>query len=211
MYLVVEGVIGVGKTSLSRLLQPVFNADIQLEVFEENPFLSNFYADRKRYAFQTQIFFLLSRYRQQFELTKRDLEKENLISDYSFAKDSIFAVLNLEGDELATYHSVHNALAERIPDPDLTIYLQASTDIAMERIALRDREYERNMDRSYINDLNQSYEEHYRQHPENVLTIDTSSMDFVHKPEHLNDIIHRIRTALGIPPFQPELPFSGIG
>jgi deoxyguanosine kinase len=211
MYLVVEGVIGVGKTSLSRLLQPVFNADIQLEVFEENPFLSNFYADRKRYAFQTQIFFLLSRYRQQFELTKRDLEKENLISDYSFAKDSIFAVLNLDGDELATYYSVHNALAERIPDPDLTIYLQASTDIAMERIALRDREYERNMDRSYIHDLNQSYEEHYRQHPENVLTIDTSNLDFVHKPEHLNDIIHRIRTALGIPPFQPELPFSGIG
>jgi len=211
MYLVVEGVIGVGKTSLARLLQPVFNAGLQLEVFEENPFLSNFYADRKRYAFQTQIFFLLSRYRQQYDLTHRDLQKTNLVSDYSFSKDSIFAVLNLDGDELATYYSVLNALAERIPEPDLTVYLQVSTDIAMQRIALRDRAYERNMDRDYIDALNNSYETYYRKHPENVLAIDTSEMDFVHQPEHLKEIINRIRAALGIPPFQPELPFSGIG
>ncbi len=211
MYLVIEGVIGVGKTSLARLLQPVFNADIQLEVFEENPFLSNFYADRKRYAFQTQIFFLLSRYRQQFELTKRDLIRENLISDYSFVKDSIFAVLNLDGDELSTYHSVHSALAERIPSPDLTVYLQVHTDIAMQRIAQRDRSYERNMDRSYIQALNNAYDSHYSQHPDQVLAIDTSDLDFVHQPDHLHKIIQRIRAALGIPPFQPELPFTGIG
>ncbi len=211
MYLVIEGVIGVGKTSLARLLQPVFHADIQLEVFEENPFLSNFYADRKRYAFQTQIFFLLSRYRQQFELTRRDLIKDNLISDYSFVKDSIFAALNLDGDELATYHSVHSALAERIPLPDLTVYLQVDTDIAMQRIAYRDRAYERNMDRSYIQALNNAYESHYTQNPEQVLAIDTSDLDFVHQPDHLHKIIQRIRAALGIPPFQPELPFAGIG
>ena len=211
MYLVIEGVIGVGKTSLARLIQPVFHADIQLEVFEENPFLSNFYADRQRYAFQTQIFFLLSRYRQQFELTKRDLDKENLISDYSFIKDSIFAALNLDGDELETYHSVHSALAERIPLPDLTVYLQVETDTALKRIALRDREYERNMDPDYIAALNDAYEDHYSSHPENVLAIDTTDLDFVHQPDHLHGIIHRIRAALGIPPFQPELPFSRIG
>lgn len=119
MYLAIEGVIGVGKTSLARLLQPAFNSELLLEIFEENPFLGDFYADRNRYAFQTQIFFLLSRYRQQREAVPAALAKGNLISDYTFEKDSLFAHLNLSNDELDTYTSVHKALGERIQTPDL--------------------------------------------------------------------------------------------
>jgi len=130
MYLAIEGIIGVGKTSLARLLQPIFDSELLLEIFEENPFLSNFYADRKRYAFQTQVFFLLSRYHQQHDVVPKTLAKSDLIADYTFAKDALFAHLNLEGDELATYTLVHQALAERIPIPDLIVYLKVETDIA---------------------------------------------------------------------------------
>src|SRR5512136_1933566 len=119
MYIAIEGVIGVGKTTLARLLQPSFeNADLLLEVFEENPFLSDFYGDRARYAFQTQIFFLLSRYHQQnSNVPKMLAEGRNLIADYTFAKDALFAGINLHGDELDMYHRVHEALGEKIPKP----------------------------------------------------------------------------------------------
>lgn len=210
MYLVIEGVIGVGKTSLARLLHPIFNADIMLEIFEENPFLSKFYSDREQYAFQTQIFFLLSRYHQQTNLATFNLSHDSIISDYSFQKDAIFARLNLTGDELDTYQNVHEALAERIPIPDLTVYLRVTTDVAMQRITLRDRSYERNMERSYISDLNKSYEDYFNNTEQNVLMIDTSSLDFVHNPEHLNHIVNNIRAALGIPPYQPMLPFDRV-
>lgn len=210
MYLVIEGVIGVGKTSLARLLQPIFNADIILEIFEENPFLSKFYSDREQYAFQTQIFFLLSRYHQQTNLAALNLPHNKIISDYSFQKDAIFARLNLAGDELDTYRNVHEALAERIPIPDLTVYLRVTTDVAMQRITLRDRSYERNMERAYISDLNKSYEDYFNNTEQNVLMIDTSSLDFVHNPEHLNHIVNNIRAALGIPPYQPMLPFDRV-
>ena len=209
MYLAIEGVIGVGKTSLARLLQPIFDAELLLEVFEENPFLSNFYTDRKRYAFQTQIFFLLSRYHQQHDVVPNTLVKSDLIADYTFAKDEIFAHLNLEGDELDTYTLVHQALAERIPTPDLIVYLKVETDIAMQRITMRDRSYERLMERSYMNDLNQSYEAFFSDHTAcPVLTIDTNPLDFVANKSHLAHITNRIRAALGIPPFQPELPLE---
>jgi deoxyguanosine kinase len=211
MYLAIEGVIGVGKTTLARLLQPVFEAEVLLEAFEENPFLSKFYDDRKRYAFQTQIFFLLSRYRQQRDVPKA-LESGNLIADYTFGKDALFARLNLEGDELETYHLVHEALAERIIRPDLILYLRATTDIALQRIALRDRPFERNMDRQYIDELNQTYEQYFTnkqiQQRQKILVIDSSPIDFVANAEHLRLIINRTRAALGVPPFQPELPFQ---
>ena len=142
MYLAIEGVIGVGKTTLARLLQPFFDAEISLEVFEENPFLSDFYADRERYAFQTQIFFLLSRYHQQRRHIPDVLRRgANLISDYTFDKDALFAGINLRGDELEMYYKVHEALAEKIPPPDLIVYLRAGTDVLMQRIAMRDRPY----------------------------------------------------------------------
>lgn len=209
MYIAIEGVIGVGKTSLARLLQPEFQAEVVLEIFEENPFLSDFYGDRKRYAFQTQIFFLLSRYRQQRETIPDLLAKGNLLSDYTFEKDSIFAHLNITGDELETYNLVHEALAERIQTPDLIVYLRADTDTAMQRIATRDRSYERNMERDYIEDLNQAYEGFFSDYGgTRVLTLDTTPLDFVTSKEHLNFITNRIKAAMSIPPYQQELPLQ---
>src|SRR5512137_902209 len=154
MYIAIEGVIGVGKTSLVRLLQPRFGAAGLLEVFEENPFLSSFYADRERYAFQTQMFFLLSRYHQQRRAVPEALAQGPLLADYTFAKDALFARINLKGDELELYDNLHNALAEKIPMPDLIVYLRASTTMLMQRIARRDRPYERQMEATYIDALN---------------------------------------------------------
>ncbi|MEJ5224185.1 MAG: deoxynucleoside kinase [Anaerolineales bacterium] len=209
MFIAIEGVIGVGKTTLARLLQPSFQAEILLEVFEENPFLSDFYADRERYAFQTQIFFLLSRYRQQRETVVSTLrDGRTLISDYTFAKDALFARINLRGDELEMYHRVHEALAEKIPTPDLTVYLYASTDVLMQRIALRDRPYERAMERAYIAELGAAYDEFFATLTAPHITIDTTHMDFVRYPEHLKEIENRIREALGITPYQPSLPLA---
>lgn len=207
MYLAIEGVIGVGKTTLARLLQPRFeNAELLLEVFEENPFLSDFYGDRARYAFQTQIFFLLSRYRQQNSTVPAILNaKKKLLADYTFAKDSLFARINLAGDELTMYHRVHEALAEKIPLPNLTVYLSASVDTLMTRIALRDRPYERSMERAYIAELVAAYDEFFTQTTVPKLIIDSNSLDFVRHPEHLNLIENKIRAALGISPFQPTL------
>lgn len=211
MYIAIEGVIGVGKTTLARLLQQPFQASLLLEVFEENPFLSSFYEDRARYAFQTQIFFLLSRYHQQRKGVSEHLERgETLIADYTFEKDSLFARINLSGDELEMYYRVHEALAEKIVRPDLVVYLRASTPRLMQRIALRDRPYERNMDEGYIETLNCAYEDFYKKPHDgtNVLTIDTNEMDYVHNPQHLKDVENRIRQALRLAPFQPELPID---
>ncbi len=209
MYLAIEGVIGVGKTSLARLLQPVFNAELLLEVFEENPFLSDFYSDRHRYAFQTQIYFLLSRYRQQHHAVPQALTNGDLIADYTFAKDALFAGLNLTGDEIETYQLVHNALAERIPSPDLIVYLRVSTDVAMQRIATRDRSYERNMEVSYIEELNVAYEDFFNQYDElPVLYIDSTALDFVSHPNDLEHVADRIRQKLQIPPYQQDLPLE---
>jgi deoxyguanosine kinase len=211
MYVAIEGVIGVGKTTLARLLQPAFNAEILLEVFEENPFLSDFYADRERYAFQTQIFFLLSRYHQQRRTVHEILAAgKNLLADYTFAKDALFAQINLQGDELDMYYKVHEALAEKIEKPDLLVYLQASTDTLMQRIAFRDRSYERQMERSYIEELNQAYEKFFAKPFDHapVLTLETDHLNIIQNPGHLKLIENRIRQSLGLPPFQQTLPLS---
>ncbi|MGD0575974.1 MAG: deoxynucleoside kinase [Anaerolineales bacterium] len=213
MYLAIEGVIGVGKTTLARLLQPIFSAELLLEVFEENPFLKLFYQDRERYAFQTQIFFLLSRYSQQHQAVPEALQRGTLIADYTFAKDALFARINLHGDEMVMYQRVHEALAERIPPPDLIVYLRADTEALMQRIAQRDRPYERQMDRAYIDQLNGAYEDFLRQplHGVAVLPIDTNHLNFVHSREDLDFIAQRVRGALGLVPYQPELPLPGPG
>ena len=211
MYIAIEGVIGVGKTTLARLLQASFNAEVLLEIFEENPFLSDFYADRARYAFQTQIFFLLSRYHQQNNNVPKILvENKNLIADYTFAKDALFAGINLKGDELDMYHKVHEALGEKIPKPNLLVYLQASTDTLMNRIAFRDRSYERQMERSYINELNLAYEDFFSKPFDHtpVLKIETNDLDIIHNTEHLKLIENRIRETLNLHPFQPSLPLE---
>jgi len=211
MYIAIEGVIGVGKTSLARLLQPSYSANLLLEIFEENLFLTNFYQDRARYAFQTQIFFLLSRYHQQRNSVPANLAKKTaLISDYTFDKDAIFANLNLKGDELDMYYAVHEALAEKIPVPDLIVYLRASTDVLMQRITLRDRSYERSMEREYINDLNNAYDMYFlsSNHNRRVLVLETNELDFVHSEKDLQWVDNRIRQTLQLPPFQPELPIE---
>ncbi len=205
-YVAIEGPIGVGKTTLARLLQPELGASLLLEVFEENPFLKDFYRDRERYAFQTQIFFLLSRYHQQHKAVPKALEKGPLISDYTFAKDRIFAHLNLRNEELALYEQLHAAMAEKIPVPTLVIYLRASLDVLMERIALRDRPYERNMDRDYIRELSEAYEEffaHYNQTP--VLTLDTDNLNYVRNSDDFTLVLERVRSALRHVPYQQPL------
>lgn len=213
MYFAIEGVIGVGKTTLARLLQPQMEANLLLEVFEENPFLSNFYSDRARYAFQTQIFFLLSRYHQQNRSIPQLLaEGKPLISDYTFEKDALFASINLKGDELEMYYRVHEALAEKMTPPSLVVYLRASTETLMQRITMRDRPYERNMEVGYIQELNQAYDDFYLtggQRKTPVLVIDSNTLDFVHRPEDLDWIENRVRQALLMAPFQPELPLAG--
>lgn len=207
MYIAIEGVIGAGKTTLARMLKPKFkNAEVLLEVFEENPFLSDFYGDRARYAFQTQLFFLLSRYHQQNEIVHKFSGLEStLITDYTFFKDALFARINLKGDELDMYHKVHQALAEKIPLPDLTIYLSADVDTLMDRIALRDRAYERTMDRAYIAELVSAYDDFIGSLKTPYLIIDSDPLDFVKNKEHLNLIENKIRSALDILPFQPAL------
>jgi len=214
MYIAIEGVIGVGKTTLARLLQPVFQSGLLLEVFEENPFLSNFYADRQRYAFQTQIFFLLSRYHQQRRSVPEILGSGDcLIADYTFEKDALFAGINLQGDELEMYYRVHEALAEKIPLPDIIVYLSAEIDVLLQRISQRDRSYERNMERGYIEQLAQAYDAFFTQRQGDitprkvpVLTIDTNYLDYVRNPDDLKTVEYRIRQALKLPPFQGELP-----
>ncbi|MBN2045922.1 MAG: deoxynucleoside kinase [Anaerolineales bacterium] len=211
MYIAIEGVIGVGKTTLARMLQPRFLAELQLEVFEENPFLADFYSDRERYAFQTQIFFLLSRYHQQRKSVKEMVANGfHLITDYTFAKDALFASINLKGDELEMYYRVHEALGEKVRLPDLIVYLQADTEVLMQRIAMRDRSYERNMEISYIEDLNKAYDDHFKHHYQGppVLEICTNELDFVKNHEHLDLIDRMIRSKLTLILKQDTLPLG---
>jgi deoxyadenosine/deoxycytidine kinase len=205
-YIAIEGVIGVGKSTLARLLQPILSAEILLEVFEENPFLARFYQDRERYAFQTQTFFLLSRYQQQHEAIPRALARSHLVSDYTFDKNKIFARLTLSGDELEMYERVQDTLAERIPTPDLIVYLRASVDVLLERIELRDRAYERGMDREYISALAQVYDDYFgnaRTAP--VLVLDTNALDYVHRAQDLDKVVTLIRAKLREGAYQETL------
>jgi deoxyadenosine/deoxycytidine kinase/NTP pyrophosphatase (non-canonical NTP hydrolase) len=206
-YLVIEGAIGVGKTTLARMLRDSFNTNLILEVFEENPFLAKFYESRARYAFQTQMFFLLSRYRQQQQNILPWLRKDALISDYMFAKDRLFARLNLVGDEWDVYQQIHTALTEQIPTPDLIVYLQADIDVLMARIAQRDRPYERDMDRGYLDAVRQAYEEYFGSKQEApVLFVDTNPLNFVTNPADFQFIVDRIRSVLREGTFQQHLP-----
>lgn len=197
-YVAIEGPIGVGKTSLVNLLAKKFSARPLLEIAEENPFLGRFYQDMGRYAFQTQLFFLLNRYRQQMNLVQQDLFEEMVISDYLFSKDKIFAYMTLDDAELSLYEQVYNMLQSRVPRPDVAVYLQASTDTLMERLKLRARDFEKGISRKYVNDLNDAYNYyffHYRESP--LLVISTTSIDFVRNEADLDDLAKRIMSMKG--------------
>ena len=190
----IEGVIGVGKTSLAHLLEERMNAKLVMEKFDENPFLADFYLDPERYAFQTQLFFLLSRYRQQQELRQTDVFHKLVISDYMFVKDRLFASLNLDDKEMSLYDSVAKILEKNILNPDLVIYLQAETPKLMERITLRGRDFEKSMSPDYIDALNQVYNEYFFRYQESsLLIINTNDIDFVHNEEDLEEVIRYIR------------------
>ena len=195
-YIVVEGPIGVGKTSLSNILAGRLSARRVFEIVEENPFLANFYSDRQKYAFQTQIFFLLSRFKQQQELFQPDLFHSVTVSDYLFAKDRIFACLTLDSHELALYERVFEALAPRVTRPDLVIFLKARLDVLLYRIRKRGREFERQFDVGYLEELVHAYNEffsHYTETP--LLVVDTSDIDFVNNEGDLKGLLASIDRA----------------
>ncbi|MDZ7716061.1 MAG: deoxynucleoside kinase [Balneolaceae bacterium] len=192
-FIAIEGVIGVGKTSLAKLLTKRHNARLVLEQFEDNPFLPKFYQDRERYAFPTQMAFLASRFKQQQSMLSKDLFQDLTISDYIFEKDRIFARLNLQEDELALYDSIFNIMTGISARPDLVIYLQSSVDRLMENIRQRDREYERHISRSYLQELSDAYNHffyHYNKSP--LIIINTSEIDFVSNENHLDYIEEQI-------------------
>jgi deoxyadenosine/deoxycytidine kinase len=192
-YLVIEGVIGAGKTSLSRMLSDRLTAELVLEEVEDNPFLKDFYRDRTRFAFQTQMHFLFSRYQQQRNLRQTDLFTDKLVADYLFQKDRIFASLNLVDKELALYERLVGWLELDVVKPDVVVYLQASTETLMQRITHRNRSFEKDMDRSYIERLNDAYNHyffHYTDTP--LLVVNTNRIDFVNQPDDFEDLLKRI-------------------
>ena len=192
-YIVTEGPLGVGKTSLTTLLAEELGARLVLEQAEDNPFLSDFYKDSARYRFQTQMFFLLNRYSQQEEMAQPDLFTRITISDYLFAKDRIFAYLNLNDHELALYEQIYQMLEPKIVRPDLVIFLQADTDTLLRRIKLRNRSFEKDINHDYIAAVNEAYNQyffHYSETP--LLVINTSDIDFVHRREDLDDLIKQV-------------------
>jgi deoxyadenosine/deoxycytidine kinase len=192
-YIVVEGPIGVGKTTLTRALAKRFNARSVFEIVEENPFLASFYQDRNKFAFQTQLFFLLSRFKQQQELFQQDLFSQVTVSDYLFAKDRIFASITLDPNELALYERVYEHLGPRVMKPDLVIYLQARLDVLLARIKRRGREFERKFDADYLAELSRTYNDFFHRYDETpLLVINTSDIDFVDSESDFEELIRAV-------------------
>ena len=193
-YIVIEGPIGVGKTSLAKLLAKEFRARCVLERPDKNPFLSHFYQDRKKYAFQAQVFFLLTRFQQQQEISQLDLFNQVTLSDYLFDKDRIFALLNLDEHEFALYEKIFQLLGGRIPTPDLVIFLQAKPEVLLQRIKSRNITYEREIELDYLKRLTETYNDyffHYEQSP--LLVVNTSEIDFVKRKEDLEQLLREIK------------------
>jgi len=192
-YIVVEGPIGVGKTSLAKILAAEFQARCVFEKVEDNPFLPKFYEDRETYAFQNQLFFLLSRYQQQRELIQQDLFSQNMVADYLFAKDKIFATLTLNSEELSLYQQIYQLLDTRIPKPDLVVYLQARPEVLYKRIKKRDKKYERGVTLEYLEEVAQAYNRYFFQYDETpLLVVNTSEIDFVSSGKDLADLTKEI-------------------
>jgi deoxyguanosine kinase len=192
-HIAIEGVIGSGKTTLARKLGELLPAKLVLEKFEENPFLEKFYDDPDRYAFQTQMFFLLSRYKQQQELLQADLFHRYLITDYIFEKDKIFAYLNLGDDELKLYETLLASVERMVPTPDLVVYIQASVDRLMANIRKRGRPVEKQISEEYIRDLNEAYNYFFfRYKAAPLLIVNATHIDFVNSESHYEDLLMEI-------------------
>lgn len=192
-YIAVEGVIGVGKTSFATLLAERLGATLELDDGYQNPFLPDFYRNRERHAFTTQLYFLLSRFQRQQLLRTHDLFSEKIVTDYLFARDALFASVTLSEMELKLYEKILPILERDIPQPELVIYLQASTDALMHRIRKRNVECERHIDREYIERLGEAYNYfffHYTDTP--LLVVKTDHIDFVNDVNHLNDIVDQL-------------------
>ncbi len=192
-FIAVEGAIGAGKTSLVSLLEKQYGARVILEENDSNPFISKFYEDQDTYSFQTQIFFLLSRYNQYMELAQRDLFNSVVVIDYLFQRDKIFAQLNLEDHEYRLYEQIFNLIGPKAPKPDLVIFLQASTDVLMERVAKRGRDYEAFMDPDYLDSVNKAFNNFFFYYSETpLLVINTNEIDFVEKKCDLEELINKV-------------------
>ena len=193
-HVVIEGPLGVGKTSLARMLADRLDAETLLEDIDENPFLADFYRDPRKYGFQTQIFFLLRRYQQAREIGQIGLFNRVLVTDYLFDKDRIFARTNLAEKEFWLYDQLYRLLKGRLAPPDLVIFLQARTEVLMDRIRSRGRRFERSIGLKYLEEINRSFNEfffHYNEAP--LLVVNASEIDFVHVPEDFDDLVERIK------------------
>ncbi len=188
-YIVVEGPIGAGKTSLSRLLAEELQARLMLEVVEGNPFLASFYEDPERYSFKVQVFFLLSRYKQIQDLGQGALFYEHTVSDYLFDKDFIFASLNLKGAEWELYQELYQQLKPKLTTPDLTVYLRAQPDLLLQRIAQRGRSFERNMEASYLWRLGKAYDDYFQHYQGSLHIIEAADFDFVGNYQHRKQLV----------------------
>ena len=194
-YMAIEGAIGVGKTSLAKILANQFGWRLVQEEVGHNPFLERFYENPRKFAFQTQLFFLLSRYRQQRELAQGNLFEKGVVSDYVLAKDKIFALINLEDDEISLYDSIYRLLVPTVPRPDLVIYLQARPEVLISRVRKRGVEYERNISLDYLKTLSDAYNEyffHYNETP--LLVVSTSEIDFVESPRDLEHLVREVKS-----------------
>lgn len=194
-FIAVEGAIGAGKTSLVSLLEQQYGARVILEENDSNPFIAKFYEDQETYSFQTQIFFLLNRYNQYMELAQRDLFNSVVVIDYLFQRDKIFAQLNLEDHEYRLYEQIFNLLGPKAPKPDLVIFLQASTEVLMERVSKRGRDYEAFMDPDYLDSVNKAFNNFFFYYSDTpLLVINTNEIDFVEKKYDLEELINKINS-----------------
>jgi deoxyadenosine/deoxycytidine kinase len=192
-YITIEGVIGAGKTSLAKKLKEKLNAELVLEQFEVNPFLEKFYSDRRRFAFQTQMFFLINRFKQQQELNQENLFTEYIVCDYLFDKDKIFAYMNLSGEELKLYETLFPLLSRNLRKPDLVVYLQSSIDRLMYNIKRRNRKIERNLTKSYVEELVEAYNHFFFRYKDTPLIIvNSSEIDFVNSDNDFDELFKQI-------------------
>lgn len=193
-YIAVEGVIGVGKTTFATMLAERIEAEIIYEDAVNNPFLVDFYKNRKRHALPCQLYFLASRFQQQQQLQTHDLFAKHIVADYLYAKDAIFASVNLSDRELVLYNRIANALSRDVPKPDLVIYLQASTAKLMERIRIRNFAFEKSIDSDYLELLNRAYDYFFFNYTDTpLLVVKTENIDFVNNPRHFDDLIDQLR------------------